>query len=117
MSGTDRPSRFSATPAEIDRYLRRILAADTYLAYQRVIGNLAVKEAAEDLRMDYAARVIGSRPGWVDAADHIDPGKGGGHYPSRLLCSLHDGFGPCPGAPTCTPRDADGDPAGAGSAR
>jgi hypothetical protein len=99
-----RPSRFSATPADIDRYLRQILAEDTYLAYQRTIGDLAVEEAAKDLRMEHAA---GNEVGWLDAADHIDPAKGGGHYPSRLLCSRHNGFGPCPGAPSCTPRSDD----------
>jgi len=102
-----KPSRFSATPAEIDRYLRQNFAEDTYLRYQRVIGNLAVEEAAKDLRMEHAAGVIGGHPGWLGAADHIDPAKGGGHYPSRLLCSRHAGFGPCPGAPQCTPATED----------
>jgi hypothetical protein len=102
-------SRFSATPAEIDRYLRQILAEDTYLRYQQTIGNLAVEEAAKDLRIEHAGASVGTKEGvrhiaWLDAADHIDPAKGGGHYPSRLLCSRHSGFGPCPGAPQCTPR-------------
>lgn len=109
-----KPSRFSATPAEIDRYLRLILAEDTYLRYQRTIGDLAVEEAARDIRMETASLKANGvlefdkhRP-CRDAADQIDPAKGGGHYPSRLLCSRHDGFGPCPGAPTCTPRSDDG---------
>lgn len=97
------PGRFDATPAEVDRHLRRILAEDTYLRYQQVIGNLAVSEAAKDLRMEHAAREADAE--WMDAADHIDPAKGGGHYPSQLLCSQHNGFGPCPGAPRCTPKE------------
>ncbi|MFD6361359.1 RuvA C-terminal domain-containing protein [Streptomyces roseolus] len=105
------PSRFSATPAEIDQYLRRILAEDTLLNYQRAIGNKAVEEAAVDIRMEIATlRVNGVlKPGkdWAAsaAADHIDPAKGGGHYPARLLCSQHNGFGRCPGAPWCTPSE------------
>lgn len=104
---TSRPSRFSATPAEIDRYLRRILAEDTYLRYQRTIGNLAVEEAAKDLRMEHAAG--GGHPQWLRAANHIDPPRARCDYPSQLLCSQHNGFGPCPGAPQCTPRNDDGD--------
>jgi len=96
------PSRFSATPAEVDRFLRLILAEDTYLRYQRAIGNRAVEEAAKDLRVEVASREADVE--WIDAADHIDPLKGGGHYPSALLCSRHNGFGPCPGAPRCTPK-------------
>jgi len=99
---SEKPSRFSATPADVDRYLRTILAEDTYLKFQRVIGDIAVEEAAKDLRMQHAAREADVE--WLDAADHIDPMKGGGHYPSQLLCSQHNGFGPCPGAPRCTPQ-------------
>jgi hypothetical protein len=102
---TDLPSRFRATPAQIDKYLRRILAEDTYLRFQQAIGNGAVEEAAKDLRMKHAANNAGAD--WLDAADHIDPLKGGGHYPSQLRCSRHNGFGPCPGAPRCTPRSGD----------
>jgi len=42
------PCRFDATPAEVDRHLRRILAEDTYLRYQQAIGGAAVREAAQD---------------------------------------------------------------------
>ena len=104
------PSRFSASPAEVDRFLRSILAEDTYLDFQRAIGNRAVEEAARDIRMETnrlrAHRVLEPdrfRP-CRDAADQIDPLKGGGPYPSVLLCSEHNGFGPCPGAPRCTPK-------------
>jgi hypothetical protein len=101
------PSRFDATPAEVDQHLRRILAEDTYLRYQQAIGARAVAEAVNKTRTT-------ERPSdYIDLFDNgakwpgdlIDPAKGGGPYPSQLLCSQHDGFGPCPGAPACTPRD------------
>lgn len=102
------PGRFDATPAEIDRHLRRILAEDVYLRYQQTIGGLAVVEAAKDQRMDAADKQL-TAPVTADVvratADLVDPLKGGGPYPSRLLCSQHGGFGPCPGAPRCTPRE------------
>lgn len=107
------PSRFRATPAEVDVYLRRILTEQTLLGYQRAIGNRAAEEAAKDIRMETASLkahgVLEPDKDWAasSAADHIDPLKGGGHYPSVLLCSKHNGFGPCPGAPRCTPRDDD----------
>lgn len=94
------PSRFDATPAEVDQHLRRILAEDVYLAYQQAICAQAVAEAAGELRDE----------DFLLAADAIDPAKDGGPYPAQLLCSQHDGFGPCPGAPTCIPRDIPKDP-------
>ncbi|MFE6785130.1 hypothetical protein ACFVFF_23025 [Streptomyces sp. NPDC057680] len=118
-----RPSRFSATPAQVDEYLRRILAEDTLLNYQRAIGNKAVEEAAMDIRMEIATlRVNGVlEPGkdWAasSVADHIDPAKGGGHYPSKLLCSRHNGFGRCPGAPWCTPNESQAVPQQRGESR
>lgn len=106
------PGRFDATPGEVDQHLRRILAEGTYLRYQQAIGDHAVEEAAQDAR-DWAdgADIPGSPmptltvKGWEGAADHIDPAKDGGPYPSQLLCSQHDGFGPCPGWPHCAPKD------------
>lgn len=89
------PARFDATPAEVDQHLRRILAEDVYLAYQQAIGARAVAEAAGELRDE----------DFLLAADAIDPAENRGPYPAQLLCSQHDGFGHCPGAPTCTPRD------------
>lgn len=98
------PGRFDAAPAEIDQHLRRILAEDTYLRYQQAIGGAAVTEAVQDLRMDAdpESQVV---DGWNAAGDFLDPDKGGNPYPSQLQCSQHDGFGPCPGAPRCTPRE------------
>lgn len=99
------PSRFSATPAQVDTYLRTILAEDTYLRYQQTIGGLAVEEAARDQRM-HAADMQLHKPMVADVvrdtADLVDPLKGGGPYPSQLQCSQHGGFGPCPGWPKCT---------------
>lgn len=100
-------NRFTATPAEVDDHLRRRLCEDTYLTYQQTIGRHAVVEAAKGVRAE-SHSPLGSelyRNGMAFAADHIDPQRGGGPYPSTLLCSRHDGFGPCPGAPPCTPRD------------
>lgn len=83
-------SRFSATPAEVDAYLRTILAEDTYLRYQQTIGSRATWEAARDLRMD-ATQIQLSNPAGADLvradADRIDPMKrsNGGPYPSALV--------------------------------
>lgn len=101
------PGRFDATPAEVDQHLRRILAEDVYLRYQQAIGRQAVTEALTDARTtdlpdDY---VDAFDNGVTWATDLIDPAKHGGPYPAKLLCSQHDGFGPCPGAPRCTPQE------------
>lgn len=106
------PGRFDATPAQVDQHLRRILADDTYLRYQQAIGALAVSEAVDEVRttdlpMDYID-MFDNGAKW--AADLTDPAKGGGPYPSQLLCSQHDGFTLCPGAPDCPPRDTIEDP-------
>ena len=87
----DRPSRFHATPAEVDAYLRTILAEDTLLRYQWAVGDAAAHEAAEEIRAE-TSRLKGYgvlepdlfRP-CRDAADQIDPATGGGHYPSVLV--------------------------------
>ncbi|MGW2939646.1 hypothetical protein ACWDA7_50120 [Streptomyces sp. NPDC001156] len=96
------PSRFDATPAEVDRHLRRILAEDTCLRYQQTIGGLAVAEAAKAVRMEVVLPGTPDAKAWWEAADFFDPLNGGGRYPSQLQCSQHNGFGPCPGAPRCT---------------
>jgi hypothetical protein len=57
--------------------------------------------------MGAALRQVGGEPSMAElvreVADEIDPRKGAGPYPAVLLCSQHNGFGPCPGAPKCTP--------------
>jgi hypothetical protein len=82
-------SRFSATPSEIHQFLANRLPEDVHLNYQRAIGNRAVEEAAKDLRMESAGlEVDGEKTTpreYRAAANHIDPLKGGGHYPSELI--------------------------------
>lgn len=111
MTDTDaRPSRFTATPAEIDAYLRSILAEDTYLRYQQAIGSEAVREAMGDAVSfrncdDNAQMKQAWRSGIDDALGWIDPDGDGGPYPSQLLCSRHSGFALCKGYPWCKPGD------------
>jgi hypothetical protein len=45
-----KPSRFHATPAEIDAFLRHHFAEDTLLRYQWAIGDAAAHKAAEEQR-------------------------------------------------------------------
>lgn len=101
------PSRFAATPLDVDVFLRQHFTEDVYLRYQQVIGNLSVAEAAKDARMDAALRQVEGEESMAEVireiADFIDPRKSGGPHPARLLCSQHNGFGPCPGAPQCGP--------------
>ncbi|MFJ1865488.1 hypothetical protein ACIOD1_12735 [Streptomyces sp. NPDC088097] len=105
--GEPTPSRFTATPLDVDVFLRRNFAEDVYLRYQQVIGDLSVAEAARDARMGAAVRQVDGEPDMAElireVVDEIDPRKGGGPYPAVLICSQHNGFGPCPGAPKCTP--------------
>lgn len=83
-------SRFSALPSEIHRFLANRLPEAVHLTYQQAIVNRAIGEAAKDLRMEAnAATAEGFRndlaPGFLKAADHIDPMKGGARYPSELI--------------------------------
>jgi hypothetical protein len=82
-------SRFSVTPSEVHAFLAASLAEDVHLRYQQAIGNRAVEEAAKDLRMAAAkleAEGEKTTPReFRHAADEIDPLKGGGHYPSKLI--------------------------------
>jgi hypothetical protein len=45
---TELPSRLHATPAEVDAYLRTILAEDVYLRFQQAIGDHAIAQTVED---------------------------------------------------------------------
>ncbi|SHI66976.1 hypothetical protein [Streptomyces sp. 3214.6] len=109
------PGRFDASPADVDQHLRRTLAEDTYLRYQQAIGGRAVTEAAQDItddswsRRDRFGRYEREEyeAGMRKASELVDPAEDGGPYPSQLQCSQHDGFGPCPGAPRCTPKEND----------
>ncbi|MEV7364314.1 hypothetical protein [Streptomyces sp. NPDC091299] len=83
-------SRFSATPSEIHRFLANRLPEDVHLNYQQAIGGRAVEEAAKELRMEAnAAAAEGIRndltPGWLRAANFIDPMQSGGLFPSELI--------------------------------
>lgn len=73
------PSRFYATPAQVDAFLREHLSEDVLRAHQWAIGDAAAHDAAEDIRQ---ALTGGSA---AEAADRIDPAKGGGHWPARLV--------------------------------
>jgi hypothetical protein len=81
------PSRFHATPAEIDAFLRFHFAEDMLLRYQQAIGNRSASEAARDIRTESHSPLAGTKftEGMTFAADHIDPLRGGGHYPSELI--------------------------------
>jgi hypothetical protein len=87
---TDLPSRFNATPAEVDAYLRTILAEDTYLSYQQTIGEHALTEAVEDVQTIRAAADNEGlynadwREGWDDVIDRIDPDRNG-PCPAKLI--------------------------------
>lgn len=80
-------SRFYATPADVDLFLREHLAEDTLLRYQQAIGGRAVSEAAKDIRMESHSPLAGGKfqEGMRFAADHVDPLKGGGHWPAQLI--------------------------------
>lgn len=85
------PSRFHATPAEVDAYLRTILAADTYLRFQQAIGDHAIAQTVEDVQAVRAAADNEGlfnndwREGWDDVIDRIDPDRGNGQYPVKLI--------------------------------
>lgn len=81
-------SRFSATPSEIHRFLANRLPEDVHLNYQQAVGNRAVEEAAKDVRCAIAVRSLDPTRSPLtagEAADYIDPIKGGGHFPSALI--------------------------------
>jgi hypothetical protein len=83
------PSRFHATPAQIDAFLRHHFAEDTLLRYQQAIGGRAVTEAARDIRSDTNLRKTEGENRLAkygrELADLVDPLKDGGPYPSELI--------------------------------
>ena len=87
---TDLPSRFTATPAEVDAHLRTILAEDTYLRFQQEIGAHALTETVEDVQTIRAAADneglynASWREGWDDVIDRIDPDRNG-PCPTKLI--------------------------------
>ena len=86
----DLPSRFSATPSEIDAYLRTILAEDVYLRFQQTIGEHALAEAVEDAGAVRASADNDGlynadwREGWDDAITRVNPDENG-PCPTRLI--------------------------------
>jgi hypothetical protein len=84
-------SRFSVTPAEVHRFLSTRLAEDVHLRYQQAVGGRAATEAAKDIRMTAAKldATLGTQTETAstmrNAADGIDPLKGGGPFPSELI--------------------------------
>jgi hypothetical protein len=85
-----KPPRFTATPRQVDRFLREHFAEDVLLRYQQAVGASAVEEAAKDLRMEAATLQLAT-PLLADAlrqaAASIDPVARGssGPYPSALV--------------------------------
>ncbi|MFF3094158.1 hypothetical protein [Streptomyces cyaneofuscatus] len=85
-----RPSRFSATPAQIDTFLRATLAEDTYLSFQQAIGAHVLEEAVEDAGTVRASADNDGlynpdwREGWDDAIERVDPDRNG-PCPTRLI--------------------------------
>jgi hypothetical protein len=73
------PSRFTATPAEVDAYLRTVLAENTYLRFQQEIGAQALGEVVEDAQKVRASADNDGlynadwREGWDDAIERVDP--------------------------------------------
>jgi len=88
---TELPSRFHATPTQIDAYLRTILAEDVYLAFQQAIGDHAIAQTVEDTQAVRAAADNEGlynadwREGWDDVIDRVDPDRGNGPYPVKLI--------------------------------
>jgi hypothetical protein len=80
------PSRFDATPLQVEEHLKRVLAEDVRLRHQQAIGGRAVTEAAKEVRAEAADELHPAiRGAYTRTADFIDPLKGGGPYPSALV--------------------------------
>jgi hypothetical protein len=81
-----RPSRYSATPAEIDAFLCEHFAEDVLLRYQWAVGSAVLDEACNDLRTAAEREGIADDvQDWATAADYIDPKKDGFRLPSNLV--------------------------------
>lgn len=87
---TKLPSRFHATPAEVDAYLRTILAEDVYLRFQQTIGDHAIAQTMEDADVVRAGADNEGlhnndwREGWDDFRDRVDPDQNC-PYPVALI--------------------------------
>jgi hypothetical protein len=89
----EKPNRFTATPEQIMGWLRSDeggFAEDVLLRFQQAIGSHAVSEAAHDMRLEAdkgAAEEMSPElhEAFAKGANFIDPAKGGGPFPSRLI--------------------------------
>jgi len=83
------PSRFYATPANINTFLLQHFAEDTLLRYQQAIGERAVSAAIRDIRMDANLRQLEGNHLEAEygqgLADLVDPAKGAGRWPFELV--------------------------------
>lgn len=100
---TDKPDSFRAKPGEILDWLRTQFPEDILQRLYWHIGDVAVTEAMEDVRNMAERNTPLADPSAYggmlsEAVNEMDPAKGGGHYPSGLLCGKHT---MCPGYPKC----------------
>ncbi|MFL1904826.1 hypothetical protein ACJWDR_37840 [Streptomyces tauricus] len=82
--------KLDATAAEVDAYLRTILAEDAYLKFQQTIGEHAIAQTVEDTDVVRAAAdneglyTNDWREGWDDYRDRVDPDQNAS-YPVELV--------------------------------
>lgn len=97
MPDSTKPSRFSATPAEIDAFLREHFAEDVLQKYQWAIGEAAVRTAVSEARTacQYEGGEGSSFADGVDAArcghgkdQHL--GENSGWEPQCKVCPGDD---------------------------
>jgi hypothetical protein len=84
---TTAPSRFNATPAEINRFLRQHFAEDVLLRHQQRVGREAVAEAAADLFHRSLNPTVSDefREGLRYAAGYLDSPNAPGPWPSEFV--------------------------------
>lgn len=99
----EKPDYFHAKPKDILDWLRTQFPEDVLHRLYWHIGDNAVTEALEDVRVIAARDTPGG--GLVQhvfaltrAMDEMDPAQGGGHYPGKFMCGKHT---KCPGYPKC----------------
>lgn len=78
-----KPSRFTATPAQIHAFLLDNFAEDALLGYQQAVGAAAITEAVDDVQTVRAQADNEGlynadwREGWDDFFDRINPEQNG----------------------------------------
>lgn len=80
----DKPSRFTATPAQILAYLRQEFCEDRLERFLWAVGDAAVDEAAEDATAALSRYSLNGpwEAGYLRAVTEMVEGK---HYPVRPL--------------------------------